>query len=127
MPPYDPRDVSVRIGDYELPGIQDIDPDYGESVEPISSNQGFVDHQIKLVAASCKIKFKAEPENEVVAGLAAYFKTHVAFTATIITPEYTATFTSARLHAYPKKTSTTSSLADYDIEFSGKSGGPRYA
>lgn len=123
---YDPRDVHVKIGDYELPHINDIDPTFGESVAPVSSNQGVVGHQIKKEASMCKIKFMADAGHAALVGLTGYFQNKTEFTATIVCPEYSATFTGAMLHGYPKRATGTADSPEYEIEFSGDSDGPRY-
>ncbi len=123
---YDPRDVSVKIGDYVIPHINDIDPTFGESVSPVSSNQGVVGHQIKKEASVCKIKFMADVGDETLVGLNEYMQNKTEFTATIVCPEYSATFTGAMLHMYPKRSTGTADSPEYEIEFSGESDGPRY-
>ncbi len=121
---HDPRDVSVKVGDYEIPHVNDIDPTFGETVSPVSSNQGVVGHQVKIEASVCKIKFMAGENSDVLTGLNAYHRAKTEFTATIVCPDYSATFTGAMLHGYPKRAPGTADSPEYEIEFSGKSDGP---
>lgn len=123
---WDPREVSVKIGNYEIPDIMEIEPEYGIEITPASTPQGFVGHEITYKESSIRVKFKATDASDVVAGLMAYMANQTAVTVTYINPLETATFTNARLSKYPTRTnSDISGASEYEVTLTGKCSGPQ--
>lgn len=123
---YDPSDISVRVGTVEITNLQELDFDPGITLSAVDSPSGFCGHETKHSHATLKLKFKAQPHSEMLASLGQYAQNLSEVAVTIVTPEFAASIIQARLSSHPKRSASIESMAEYEVEITGKTEGLRY-